>query len=60
MWYEEVGMHILLCEAVHGRFGFSRVIVEQNGGQYHWGEERRVSRGPATPCHVRKRGGAVC
>lgn len=45
----------LVFESVHGRLGFSRVIEEQGEGQHHWGEERRVSRGPATPCHVRKR-----
>ena len=43
-----------LCEAVHGRLGFSRVIEEQSEGQHHWGKERRVTRRAATPCHVRK------
>lgn len=38
-------------ESVHGRLGFSRGLEE---GRHHWGEERRVSRGPVTPCHVRK------
>ena len=42
------------CEAVHGRFGSSRVIEQQSEGQHRWGDKRRVSRGPATPCHVRK------
>jgi hypothetical protein len=55
MCYQEVGAHIPLCEVVHGRLGSSRVSEEQSEGQHHWGEERRVSRGPATPCHVRKR-----
>ena len=44
-----------VCEAIHGRLGFSRVIEERSEGQHRWGEERTVSRGPATPCHVRKR-----
>lgn len=39
-------------ESVHGRLGFSRGLEE---GRHHWGEERRVSRGPVTPCHVKKR-----
>ena len=52
MCYEEVGVHIPLCEAVHGRLGFSRVIEEQSEGQHHWGEEQRVSR--------EKEGGVVC
>ncbi len=43
-----------VSESVHGRLGFSRVIEEQSEGQHRWGEERRVLRGPATPCHVRK------
>mgnify|MGYP001614658267 CR=1 FL=1 len=55
MCYGEVGVHIPLCESVHGRLGYSRVIEEQSEGQRRWGEERRVSRSPATPCHVRKR-----
>jgi hypothetical protein len=55
MCYEEVGVHIPLCEAIHGRLGSSRVIEEQSEGQHRWGEERRVSRGPATPYHVGKR-----
>ena len=44
-----------MFESVHARLGCSRVIEEQSEGQHHWGEERRVSRGPATPCHVRMR-----
>ncbi len=44
-----------VSESVHGRLGFSRVVEEQSEGQHRWGEERRVSRGPITPCHVRKR-----
>jgi len=44
----------LVSESVHSRLGFSRVIEEQSEGQHRWGEGRRVSRGPATPCHVRK------
>lgn len=44
-----------VSESVHGRLGFSRVIEEQREGQHRWGEERSVSRGPATPCHVRKK-----
>lgn len=44
-----------VSESVHGRFGSSRVIEEQSEGPHRWGEKRRVSRGPATPCHVRKR-----
>lgn len=43
-----------VSESVHGRLGFSRVIEEQSERQHRWGEERRVSCGPATPCHVRK------
>ncbi len=54
MCYEEIGVHILLCEAVYGRLGRSRVIEEQSEGQHHCREERRVSRGPAAPCHVRR------
>jgi len=46
-----------VSESVHGRLGFSRVIEEPSEGQYHWGEERRVSCGPVTPCHGRKRAG---
>ncbi len=42
-------------EFVHGRLGFSRVIEEQSEGQPRLGEERRLSPGSATPCHVRKR-----
>lgn len=44
-----------LCEAIHGRLGSSRVIEERSEGQHRWGEERSVSRGPATPCHMRKK-----
>ena len=44
-----------LCEAIHGRLGFSMVIEERSEGQHRWDEERTVSRGPATPCHVRKK-----
>jgi len=55
MCYGEVGVHIPLCEAVQDRFGCSRVIEERSEGQHHWCEERSVSRGPATSCHVRKR-----
>ena len=45
----------LLCEAVQDWFGSSRVIDEQREGQHRLGEERSVSRGPATSCHVRKK-----
>lgn len=55
MSYEELDLHIPLCESVHARLGSSMVIEELSEGQHHWGEERRLSRGPATPCHVRKR-----
>ncbi len=43
-----------VSESVHDRFSSSKVIEEQSKGHRHEGEERRVSRGPATPCHVRK------
>jgi hypothetical protein len=42
-------------ESVHAPLRSSRVIEEQSEGQHRWGEQRRVPRGPATPCHVRKR-----
>ncbi len=32
MCYEEVGLHIPLFEAIHGRLGFSMVIVAQSEG----------------------------
>jgi hypothetical protein len=38
MCYEEVGVHIPLCEAIHGRLGFSRVIEEQSERQHHRGK----------------------
>ena len=46
-----------VSESVQGRLGFSRVIEEPSEGQHRWGEERRVSCGPVTPCHGKKRAG---
>jgi len=58
MCYGEIGVHIPLCVAVHGRLGYSRVIEKQSEGQHHWGEERRVSCCNSVPRE--KEGGAVC
>jgi hypothetical protein len=39
-------------ESVHARLGASRVIEDRSDGLHYRGEERRVTRRAATPCHV--------
>ena len=46
-----------MFESVHARLGCSRVIEDRSEGLHYGGDERRATRGPATPCHVRKRAG---
>lgn len=52
---EEVGVQVWCPSPFMGQLSCSRVIEEQSEGQHHWGKERRMSPGRATPCHVRKR-----
>jgi hypothetical protein len=60
MYYEEVGVHIPLCEAVHGWLGYSGEIEEQSEGAVSLG---RGTESVAWSCNSvprEKEGGAVC
>jgi hypothetical protein len=58
MCYEEIGVHIPLCEAVHARIGSSRVIEEQSEASLGRGTESVAWSCNSVPRE--KEGGAVC